>query len=89
MLNLRRLQALMLFFVVLIAGFLLFDTFFVQEATAQSGTTECDIAYARYKAVCGLATAVCNSSGWNSYQCYLAYLQCYDAMWDALEVCQN
>ena len=89
MLSSRRLQALMLLFVVLIAGFLLFDTFFVQEATAQSGTTECDIAYAVHNAVCGLATAVCNSKGWNSDACLASQVKCYDAMADALEVCQN
>ena len=89
MLNLRRLQAMMLVVVVLIAGFLLFDTFFVQETSAQSGTTDCDVAYARFKAVCGLATYVCNISGSSSDACIAALWQCSDAGWDMIEICQN
>lgn len=39
MLNLRRLQTIVLLVAVMGSAFVLFNTFFVQETTAQSGTT--------------------------------------------------
>ena len=89
MLSSRRLQALMLLFVVLIAGFLLFDTFFVQETTAQSGTTECDVAQAYHKAVCGMATYICQVHGMSSDHCAGALAQCSAAFSYMINICQN
>ena len=60
MLSLRRLKAIVLLVAVMAAGFVLFDTFLVQETAAQSGTTECDILYVRCDVYIGYAWYVCN-----------------------------
>ena len=90
MLGSRRLSAIVpvLIVSVLAVGFILTDDF-VQEATAQSGTTECDIAQARSKATCGLATAVCNIKGWDSDACFAGIVKCGAATREMLEICQN
>ena len=62
---------------------------FAQEATAQSGSTACDIAQARSKAVCGLATYVCNTTGWDSDACWAGIAKCGAATAEMLEICQN
>ena len=64
MLNLRRLQTIVLLVAVMGSAFVLFNTFFVQETTAQSGTTQCDIWEVQCKAASGIAQAICANSSW-------------------------
>ena len=69
----RRLKAIVL--LVAVMGFVcvLFDTYFVQETIAQSGTTQCDIWEAQCKASTGFAFAICSSNGWDSQACSAAF----------------
>lgn len=73
MLNLRRLQTIVLLVAVMGSAFVLFNTFFVQETTAQSGTTQCDIWEAQCKAASGIAYAICTDKGWNSKACSASF----------------
>ncbi len=75
MLNLRRLQPIVLLVAVMGSAFVLFNTFFVQETTAQSGTTQCDIWEAQCQAGMGIASAICASSSWAA--CKKAIAQAY------------
>ena len=77
----RRLKATFLFVAVMAASFVLFDTFFVQETTAQSGTTQCDIWEAQCQANAGFSYAICNSAGWGSAACSAA-------LWQTFLACQ-
>ena len=75
----RRLKAIFLLVAVMSASFVLFDTFFVQETTAQSGTTQCDIWDAQCGASTGFAYAICSATGWQSTECHTALLQAFIA----------
>lgn len=61
----RQLQAIVLLVAVMAAGFVLFDTFFVQEAAA----TSCQIGYILCDLKMWGANKICNHHGWSSAEC--------------------
>ncbi len=65
----RRLKAIVLLVAVMAAGFVLFDTFFVQETTAQLSNLTCDTLYAYCSAWRGIASYMCSKYGSESATC--------------------
>lgn len=60
----RRLKAIVLLVAVMTAGFVLFDSYFIQEAAA-----DCAAALAACEVAERWARGVCNREGWQSAAC--------------------
>lgn len=60
----RRLKAIVLLVAVMASGFVLFDTYLVQEAAA-----DCDVELIICQMVENYARGVCNREGWQSAAC--------------------
>ena len=81
----RRLKAIVLLVAVMAAGFVLFDTFLVQEAAA----TDCPVGYI----ICDLALRgarkTCNHYGWSSVECADAHKAAIDTCIREYILCEN
>ena len=80
----RRLKAIVLLVAVMSAGFVLFDTFLVQEAAAS-----CSVGYI----ICDLALRgarrICNHHGWSSAECANAHKEAIDTCIREYILCDN
>ena len=80
----RCLKAIVLLVAVMAAGFVLFETYFIQEAAAScvTGYIICDM-------VLRAARDICNREGWGSTACANAHKEAIDTCIREYILCEN